>query len=360
MRLRKRRSGLLRYTLAGVREGGLNVTIQALNHGGGRLPVPDPRGVFTADTLDEATSLVRAAICPHRLHVNEPPRKSVAFLSSLDLGACGLTNLRYGFDVDIDAGRIGDTYLVKWTLAGQGQLWCGDRTAITSPRSIVITEPTEHTKIRMTAQCQHLTVRVSRRALLETLAAKLSRPLRKDLHFNLEIPMDSDFARAWCELVAHICHISATAPAALANEGVRKQYSRTLMEIMLSAAPNSHTDSIDEPMNRATAWHVGRARDYVHDHLSEGISITDIAARVGVTPRTLQNGFRKAFNLTPAEYIRRARVAALHQALLAADANAGVANLMTNVGIVNFGRYAQYYREQIGVSPSTTLKRKAQ
>jgi AraC-like DNA-binding protein len=324
------------------------------------MPVPDPRGVLTADTLDEATSLVRAAICPHRLRVNEPPRKSVVFLSSLDLGACGLTSLKYGFDVDIDAGCIGDTYLVKWTLAGEGQLWSGDRSAITSPRSLVITEPSERTKIRMTAQCQHLTVRVSRRALLETLAAKLKRPPRKALQFNLEIPMDSDFARAWCELVAHICHVSATAPAALASEGVRKQYLRTLMEIMLSAAPHNHSDSLDEPMNRATAWHVGRARDYVHEHLSEGISITDIAARVGVTPRTLQNGFRRAFNLTPAEYIRRARVDALHRALLAADAGAGVTNLMMNVGIVNFGRYAQYYREQIGVSPSTTLKEKTQ
>jgi hypothetical protein len=45
---------------------------------------------------------------------------------------------------------------------------------------------------------------------------------------------------------------------------------------------------------------------------------------------------------------------------LAADANTGVTNLMMNVGIVNFGRYAQYYREQIGVSPSRTLREKAQ
>jgi AraC-like DNA-binding protein len=336
------------------------MTIQHLSHRNAQFPVPDPRGVLTADTLDEATSLVQAAICPHRLQVNVPPTKSVAFLSSLDLGACGLTNLKYGFDVNIDTGRIEDTYLVKWTLAGQGRLWCGDRTAVTSSRSIVITDPAEHTKIHMTAECQHLTVRVSQRALLETLSAKLRRRPRNALRFNLEIPMDSDFARAWCELVAHICHVSATAPAALASEGVRKQYSRTLMEIMLSAAPHSHTESVDESANCATAWHVGRARDYVHDHLAEGISITDIAARVGVTPRTLQNGFRKAFNLTPAEYIRRTRVEALHKALLAADASAAVTDLMMNVGIVNFGRYAQYYREQIGVSPSTTLKQKTQ
>ena len=338
----------------------MELTVYPANHTSERMPMPDPRGVLTADTLYEATSLVRAAICPHHLRVNEPPKKSLAVLSSLDLGACGLTRLKYGFDVDIDAGHIEDSYLVKWTLAGEGHVQSGHRRAITSTRSILITDPTEHTKIRMSAQCQHLTVRVSRLALLATLAARLKRDPRKALQFNLEIPMDSDFARAWCELVAHICHVSATAPAALASEGVRKQYSRILMEIMLSAAPHSHSESLNEPVNRAAAWHVGRARDYVHDHLSEDISVTDIAAQVGVTPRTLQNGFRKAFNLTPAEYIRRARVDALHQALLAADASTGVTNLMMNVGIVNFGRYAQYYREQIGVSPSRTLRDKTQ
>jgi NADH-quinone oxidoreductase subunit K len=62
--------------------------------------------VVTADTLDEASGLVRAAICPHRLSVLVPPKKSLAYLSSLDLGACGLASLQYGFDVDIDAGQM--------------------------------------------------------------------------------------------------------------------------------------------------------------------------------------------------------------------------------------------------------------
>jgi AraC-like DNA-binding protein len=315
---------------------------------------------MVADSLDEAAHLVGSAICPHRLRVYQPPRRSLAFLSSLDLGDCGLTSLRYGFDVDIDAGRIEDSYLVKWTLAGEGQLRCGDGAAITSPRSIVITDPGEHTRIRMTAECHHLTVRVSRRALLDSLAAKIGRAPRRALSFDLDVPMQRDFARAWCELVAHICHLSETAPAALAGEGVRRQYARTLMELMLSAAPHSFSDSLAEAVNpAAAAWHVRRARDYIHEHLSENISVADIAASVGVTPRTLQNGFRKSLNLTPAEYVRRARIEALHRSLLAADAADGVTNAMINLGIVNFGRYAHYYREQIGVLPSTTLKEKA-
>ena len=100
-----------------------------------------------------------------------------------------------------------------------------------------------------------------------------------------------------------------------------------------------------------------RARDYVHGHIAEIRSVADIAASVGITTRTLQSGFRKAFDMTPAEYIRRTRVEALHQALLDATEGQSVTDLMHALGIVNFGRYARYYRQQLGVAPSVTLKR---
>jgi len=50
---------------------------------------------------------------------------------------------------------------VKWTWPARGTVVrrpYGDHVA----RSIIITETIEHTKIHMTAECQHLTVRVSR------------------------------------------------------------------------------------------------------------------------------------------------------------------------------------------------------
>jgi transcriptional regulator GlxA family with amidase domain len=95
----------------------------------------------------------------------------------------------------------------------------------------------------------------------------------------------------------------------------------------------------------------------MHEHLADLRSIAEIAGAVGITPRTLQNGFRQVFNMTPAEYMRDIRVCALHQALLSADPTQSVTELMQNVGIANFGRYAQYYRHKMGVAPSVTLRR---
>ncbi|UTW11389.1 helix-turn-helix transcriptional regulator [Marinobacterium rhizophilum] len=47
-----------------------------------------------------------------------------------------------------------------------------------------------------------------------------------------------------------------------------------------------------------------QARDSIDAHLGESISLADLACCVGVTARTLQNGFQRFLDCTPTEYIR--------------------------------------------------------
>lgn len=318
---------------------------------------PDPAHVDLAHSIDEAMDLVGTRLAPHRLTVHERQPRNLAYLSALNLGDCAMASLKYGFDVDIDAGYITDYFMVKWGLSGEGRVISGDRVVATSPRSIVITSPVEQTGFRMTPACEHLTTRVSRRAVEDRLCEKLGRRLSRPLEFNLEIAVASDFGRAWCQLITHICELSASAPSVLACEKVRDQYSRTLIELLIHAAPHNYSETLRAGEVQPLPWYVRRARDYIDAHLPEIRSVVDIAAFVGITPRTLQNGFRQALDMTPAEYVRRTRLQALHTSLLSADATQSVTSLMLGVGIANFGRYAHYYRQRFGVPPSSTLRR---
>lgn len=321
--------------------------------------LPDPRSVQSGDTVDEATHVVGENIHPHRLRtVNTGGRSLMCLTSALDLGDCALGYVQYGFEVEIDSGVIADYQLVKSTLAGQGRVICGPQSAVTSPRSIVMTSTTEISRVIMSAECRHLTARVCRKAVEQRITEKLGRRLNAPVKFDMEIPSDSDFGRAWHQLLAHICNLSATAPKALAAEEVRKQYSRTLIELLVHAAPHNYSEELERGASQqAIPWYVRRARAYMHDHLSDLRSVAEIASAVGITPRSLQNGFRRVFNMTPAEYLRDIRIQALHESLLRADPSRNVTELMQDVGIVNFGRYAQYYRRKMGVAPSETLRR---
>jgi AraC-like DNA-binding protein len=336
--------------LSGVRMHTL-VPIDGVPH------LPNPQTVRSADTLEEATDVVSRNIYPHRLTVADTRGQSLMCLTSaLDLGDCALGYVQYGFHVEIDPGVISEYLLVKSTAAGNGRVTCGEQSVASSPRSIIMTSMTQASRIIMSAQCRHLTARISRQAVESRIVEKLGRRLGTPLQFDMEVSSDSDFGRAWHQLLNHICDLSATAPKALAVEEVRKQYSRTMIELLVHAAPHNYSRQLEQGTTRSIPWYVRRARAYMHDHLAEVHSVAEVASSVGITPRALQNGFRQAFNMTPAEYLRNLRIQALHKALLGADPTQSVTELMQNVGIVNFGRYAHYYRLKMGVSPSTTLR----
>jgi AraC-like DNA-binding protein len=319
--------------------------------------LPNPQTARTADTLDQATDLVSRNIYPHRLRVADARGRGLMCLTSaLDLGDCALGYVQYGFDVEIDPGVITEYLLVKSTISGHGRVTCGDHTVTSTPASIIMTSMTRATRIIMSAECRHLTARICRKAVEYRIAEKLGRRLSTPLQFGMEVRSDSDFGRAWHQLLNHICQLSATAPKALAAEDVRKQYSRTMIELLVHAAPHNYSEALERCANQAIPWYVRRAREYMHDHLADLRSIAEVAGAVGITPRTLQNGFRQVFNMTPAEYLRDIRLQALHAALSSADPTQSVTELMQNVGIANFGRYAQYYRRKIGVAPSVTLR----
>ncbi|WP_375388581.1 helix-turn-helix domain-containing protein [uncultured Amnibacterium sp.] len=101
-----------------------------------------------------------------------------------------------------------------------------------------------------------------------------------------------------------------------------------------------------------------RADAYIHAHLSEPISIPDVAIGCGVSVRGLQLAFRRAGRGTPLLHLRQARMAAARAALAAAagDRSATVASVAKRLGYTNLGRFSAHYREAHGEYPLETLR----
>ncbi|MFF9490505.1 helix-turn-helix domain-containing protein [Streptomyces sp. NPDC014676] len=80
--------------------------------------------------------------------------------------------------------------------------------------------------------------------------------------------------------------------------------------------------------------------------------------RSPLSPRALQEGFRKHMDMTPTEYVRRVRMARAHDMLAQADPQSGVsvAQIAYQWGFTNLGGFARDYRRHCGQLPSTTLR----
>jgi hypothetical protein len=163
--------------------------------------VPDPGRLQQAHSVDEAVHMVGACLSEHKLRVNGRAPDALASLSALSLGDCAIVSLKYGFDAQIDAGNIADYFMLKMTVAGAGRIASDHREATTRPESIFITSPHSRTRFRMSASCRHLTTRICRHAVEDRLIQKIGRRLHTPLEFELEIGSETEFGRAWWQLM---------------------------------------------------------------------------------------------------------------------------------------------------------------
>ena len=100
-----------------------------------------------------------------------------------------------------------------------------------------------------------------------------------------------------------------------------------------------------------------RAIAFIHENAHLDIGLSDIAAAIGVTPRSVQYTFRRHLGTTPLEYLRRVRLDRAHRDLQAADP--AVDTVMEIAGRWRFGhpgRFSMAYKEAFGTPPSRTLR----
>ena len=101
---------------------------------------------------------------------------------------------------------------------------------------------------------------------------------------------------------------------------------------------------------------VERARTYIHDHLSEPISIDELAAAAYASRRTLFRAFTDILDDTPQNYVRRLRLHRIRHDL-ASDAEKActIALIANQWGIGDLGRMSGWYRELFGERPRDTV-----
>lgn len=109
---------------------------------------------------------------------------------------------------------------------------------------------------------------------------------------------------------------------------------------------------------RAAAPHyVREAELLMESRAQEAPTIGEVARQVGVSARTLSDGFQRFRGISPRDFLRDRRLEGLRKSLLAARPGDTVTSVAGAWGYVNFGAMAGHYRARFGELPSATLAR---
>ncbi|WP_395309124.1 helix-turn-helix transcriptional regulator [Mycobacterium sp. AMU20-3851] len=133
---------------------------------------------------------------------------------------------------------------------------------------------------------------------------------------------------------------------------------RLLASALLTAFPNDLPPE-DVPAD-ADAFPVllRQAIEFIQDNAAHDIGVSDVAAALYLSPRTVQYMFRRHLDTTPTAYLRDIRLARAREELIASDRSVTtVAATAARWGFAHTGRFAVIYRRAFGESPHETLRR---
>lgn len=121
------------------------------------------------------------------------------------------------------------------------------------------------------------------------------------------------------------------------------------------------TDSTKQPVVQSSpslmrlVW---AAIDFMRAHYADTITVSDIAAAVGTSPRNLQDAFRSCGNRTPVAVLSAIRMENVRLDLMTSDPSLSVTHIAMDCGFTHMGRFAKAYRDIYGETPSQTLRKR--
>ena len=95
---------------------------------------------------------------------------------------------------------------------------------------------------------------------------------------------------------------------------------------------------------------LARARDFIHDHFAEPVSLATVAAAVDVDPSHLSRVFRKHFRITLGDYIRRIRIEKAMKDLRASEKS--IAEVAMSVGFYDQSHFHNSFKSLLGITPA--------
>lgn len=305
--------------------------------------------------LDEAIEAVTRVYCPHTIEVTGCARNLDVVLEVTRPTSQPLVELSYGVPVKIDAGNFPRLFLMMHCAQGGASTSQEKESAEWRRGQTIPFSAGLHTRLRFDQVFVQKSVRLDVDKL-ETLCARwLGHPLEEPLRFALR-PFSDEFERIWEQTLSYMWlreeNGGGLAPPAKAA------LDEFLLTLLLHHHQHNFSDEIAETEPAPVPGLIRRAERYIADHAATAITVSDVAAHLGVSVRTLQSGFRHWRATTPNLYLRNVRLQLARDELLRLDGDANVTSAAMRYGFTHLGRFSAQYQAAFGETPSGTLRRK--
>jgi AraC-like DNA-binding protein len=271
-----------------------------------------------------------------------------------------LSEATFGAELRVSFPEL-DCYHVNVPVAGRLHTRLQARRArVVVPGMVEVYEPhAGQVTDRWSADCRVIGVKIKPGMVHHQLAEMLGVTPAGPVRFRPDHGGSSGPMAGWCRLVRWL-QDDAVGPRGLTRHPL---FTDRLQELviggLLVAMDHQYRTRLDAAAGRPVAPRaIRRVIDAVRERPDRAYTLSSLAAIAGLSPRTLQQGFRRHLDTSPMSFVRDTRLEKAHDALRRGEPpHTTVAEVAHRWGFAHPGRFSQIYRARYGISPSETLRR---
>lgn len=322
------------------------------------LPLPlESRRIFSSHEVDEVRAHLCRVLRPHDIHISRRDTQFNFLHNQARIGNVTLNAISYDSEIFIRGPETEEAYLLKFTLQGNAEITQGNGPTVqTVADTLYVFNPTRPLKCRLSDDNRQLTMRISKASMEQHLKDELSCGLNEPIefvpdayHLDRQIPGLRGFVNTICDDLMNVqsCY---EAPR------IARQAEQLLIGLLLTYVPHNYSEAYRRANSCPAPYYVRRVEEYIRAHAREDITLDDMVVAAGTSVRSLQTGFRKFRNMTPMEFLRNYRLDLAREELRNGWANGRtVTEVALSLGFTHMSKFAKYYHERFGETPSQTL-----
>lgn len=307
-----------------------------------------------SDDWDEVQEFCQKVYMPYRVRPLERLSKPDSTMISANAGQVTMTRFSYGTGIYLDqfdpeAGKI----LVLNTVRGALNHHCESQPATTGAGESFVVD-CSRTDYWLEGDPNHMQLNLTiPHDVMAATAEKWFGFVPDDTLWTKRAKFGGPGSR-WLSLLDYAARtISADLP--LSSEGPLGRHLEEMLclELLMNWASCAGV-SLRDGARSAAPRYVRQAEEIMAAEARDAPLIGDVALRVGVSARTLSEGFRRFRGISPRDFLAAQRLDGLRADLMNSSLDRTVTQIANDWGYVNLGALAGIYRARFGELPSQT------
>lgn len=268
-----------------------------------------------------------------------------------------MSSVVYDRRIRIEAPPLEQFYVFQFTMDGACRNYQGSDCSEACPGTVCALNSDTPIRQDMTGGYHQMAMRVSRSMLEGILEEDLGYRVQDPLTFTTRaVPLDTRSS-----MLVHVINDvwrNLQSPHSICREpAVQDRMRQTIGTLLLASLPHNYSDLFARSGNAAAPYFVRRSEQYMRANAAEKLTLEDIAAHADVSPRTLQNGFRRFRGTSPMAYLKSIRLSLARNMLLRSrEDGRNVTDIAFDCGFTHLSKFAQDYRAMFGEKPSDTVR----